>query len=1135
MKKLRNAALPALAALCAMAISVSCASVGEAASPEDLLRAQANDSWFSIQNFHFLEWFYERDGFLAYGDVDISAGEALWSFTRASRRQGLFYVYAIRNKASGNFLMPDPGSNRVLVTESDNPFRWSWQVGPWGIVLGDARANAFRDPATDNIVCIHMESRNGFAENSMINRTWGTPNWLLHYRGEDRFWAIRSEGSGMYLYQDDDGYLRLGDGAQMDSRFHWIHDSINNILSIRNRRTGHTISVEDIFNAGDHNLDLPVRVIAGMQHWQTNRWIMSSIGAAGDVFTISSGFAAMAGYRLLANPADSTVYLTSAVPAANSATQWRQIALEAGDLEMRIPDYWVRLRNSGLGEYVFELAEGGNAVMAGRPARDDPRSHWLLLEEPQRPGYFRMRNRHSGRDAAAIGSPILMVRTVEPGGAGDNGLWALSFAMGNENLLLRNRADPATLLNVDRAGERGFAEASAQSAAVGHVQWMAVRAPEPGIAAPPAARAPSANRAAMLDYLREVPDVTTLRGADALQRRNERIFTVFAPACGEFPATISIQPGRRAIAGEIFVNGLRHGALPGETAQVSLPLNVGVNSISLRSSNVGRVEALTVSGGAGIARRGATVPFRQYLSQDMRTNALVLGESRVYRQFATEATGRTAIKLIDTGDFAEFTATRDLNAIVIRYSMNDAPEGGGIEATLGLYINGERARDLELSSEFAWMYGAYPWSNVPDDRPKRFFGESHFMLGATLPAGTVIRLQRDAQDTADFYIIDFVDTELVPPPMQRPPNSICITEHGAVAGNGSDTTAALLSAVRASRGRQEVWIPEGVFSFNNWRYIELRQNNLTIRGAGMWHSRLCGPGAGFMINANNVSFYDFALFGREITRDDAMGRTGFENWYRTSRARDWTIQNIWMQHLKVGVWVYRMEGMLVAGTRIRNTTADGINIVGGSDNNIIEQNHIRNTGDDGIAAWSYEFFRRNNTNNRIRFNTVGLPWLASNIAIYGGQDNQVTDNILFDTMVFGGGINISARHSPMPFRGTLLVERNTLLRTGGNEYNHDRNYGAIWFSPLRDMDARFVLRDNDIIDSSYQAVAIVGYYRIGEIIMENNHIDTAGTWAIHISGSTTGRISLRNNTITGDMLGVLRNSAGDRFTVQGYP
>jgi hypothetical protein len=313
---------------------------------------------------------------------------------------------------------------------------------------------------------------------------------------------------------------------------------------------------------------------------------------------------------------------------------------------------------------------------------------------------------------------------------------------------------------------------------------------------------------------------------------------------------------------------------------------------------------------------------------------------------------------------------------------------------------------------------------------------------------------------------------------------------------------------------------------------------LIIRGAGPWYSVFNGIGAGFMIKATDVAFYDFALFGEETGRNDAQGRAGFENPFGSRSGRNITVQNIWMEHLKVGVWVYRTDSMLVTGNRIRNTFADGVNLCGGSVNCVVEQNAIRNTGDDSIALWSWSVLRRNNANNRIRFNTAGLQWLANNVAIYGGQDNEITDNILHDTVAFGSGITVNADHDPVDFRGTVTAKRNTLLRCGGHQYNFDQDFGAIWILPLKDMDISIVLTDNDIIDSSYQGFYVhgnLGGRFVKEIIMENNNIDTAGTWGINIGAGTRGRLNLRGNSISGSMIGPFFNQAGDGYTVQGNP
>ena len=72
------------------------------------------------------------------------------------------------------------------------------------------------------------------------------------------------------------------------------------------------------------------------------------------------------------------------------------------------------------------------------------------------------------------------------------------------------------------------------------------------------------------------------------------------------------------------------------------------------------------------------------------TNATILPANRTKWDaniIQAEAIGRQAVSLTQTGDYVEFTTTAAANSIVVRYSIPDAPAGGGISATLGLYSN----------------------------------------------------------------------------------------------------------------------------------------------------------------------------------------------------------------------------------------------------------------------------------------------------------------------------------------------------------------------------------------------------------------------------------------------------------------
>ncbi|GGQ10708.1 hypothetical protein GCM10010266_37280 [Streptomyces griseomycini] len=145
-----------------------------------------------------------------------------------------------------------------------------------------------------------------------------------------------------------------------------------------------------------------------------------------------------------------------------------------------------------------------------------------------------------------------------------------------------------------------------------------------------------------------------------------------------------------------------------------------------------------------------------------------------------------SVRLEDTGDHVEFTSTNAANSLVVRNSIPDAAGGGGREATLSLYADGEFVRKLTLSSRHSWLYGDTDGpeglTNTPGGDARRLFDESHALLTETYPAGTESRLQRDAGDTADFYVVDLIDLEQVAPPAPGPtwsrscrPRFACIT------------------------------------------------------------------------------------------------------------------------------------------------------------------------------------------------------------------------------------------------------------------------------------------------------------------------------------------------------------------------
>ncbi len=524
--------------------------------------------------------------------------------------------------------------------------------------------------------------------------------------------------------------------------------------------------------------------------------------------------------------------------------------------------------------------------------------------------------------------------------------------------------------------------------------------------------------------------------------------------------------------------------------------------------------------------RGAEVPFIAYEAEDGATNAFVFPAGRKYGTIQSEASGRRAVKLESIGDYVEIVLTKAANGFVIRYCIPDSDNGGGIQTTLDLYVDGQRDLALPLTSKFAWSYGVFPYTKNPHDgQAHAFFDEKRILLDRMLPAGTKIRLQKDPQNDASFYVIDFIDAEEVLPPSQRPANSISITDYGAVPGGQQSAQQALADAIKAAAfSGREVWIPAGEFYFPKNTRIEIASDKVTIRGAGMWHTTLVGPGAGFIVKASNVGLYDFSIRGVTSQREkDSNALTGVESDYGTPSMNNLSIKNLWIEHTLTGIWIHNMQGLTIANCRIRNISADGIHLRRGTSDAIVEKNEIRNTGDDGIALWSFE---RADTRNKIRFNTVSLPLLANGIAVYGGKNNEVTDNIVRDVVFAGGGINISSAFKPVPFSGIVLVARNTLYRTGSRGQNSDTQ-GAIWINAPEDINAQIQIDDDEAYDSAFEGLSVSGSASLQSIKVSNTLFEEGKGWGVYIGKNVKGKMKIHASGPRGFTFGPVFNGAGE--------
>ncbi|MFE6030196.1 right-handed parallel beta-helix repeat-containing protein [Streptomyces niveus] len=522
----------------------------------------------------------------------------------------------------------------------------------------------------------------------------------------------------------------------------------------------------------------------------------------------------------------------------------------------------------------------------------------------------------------------------------------------------------------------------------------------------------------------------------------------------------------------------------------------------------------------------------------------------------TEASGYALVELKSNGDSVTLpnSTGKSANTLVVRASIPDAPGGGGITATLNLYVNNVFRQAITLDSRQAWNYrGA---TTNPDDpnaggQAYRFYNEFPvWVTGAPIAAGSTIKLQKAAGNTAAVYDIDSVDLENVAPALTQPANSISVVSNGADPKFVKDSTVAIQNTVNTARAeKKSVWIPPGKYLTNSLVSKPLDFTGVKVQGAGMWHSTIYRK---VPLPAN--SWRSQILVGSGTTLTDLQidanaawrgvgGDGGSDYGINASGAGGWLVDRLWTRHIDAN-WLSGSNGVL-QNSRTADSYGDGYNINNGNTphpdklglNITVRNNFARNTGDDSYATYADAGANGDNgqvSGAKILNNTAIAPWWANGIRIAGGRNVEVKNNLV-NSVSSNSALEISVFGDSGHPLESATVSGNVLLGGGGwNGTRHGVHIGSpAATSQFPDAYTNVTMSDN-IMRGALRAGLQIDKSRV-KVTLTNNTIDRPAKQGIWIPAGVTGTGALTGNTVQNLLPGqvAIQNDSSATFKITG--
>ncbi|GAA0555197.1 CARDB domain-containing protein [Paractinoplanes ferrugineus] len=474
--------------------------------------------------------------------------------------------------------------------------------------------------------------------------------------------------------------------------------------------------------------------------------------------------------------------------------------------------------------------------------------------------------------------------------------------------------------------------------------------------------------------------------------------------------------------------------------------------------------------------RGANMPYDMYEAEDgtIGGGAAIVGPNRTVGDLAGEASGRKAVTLDQTGSYVQWTTRNATNTIVARFSIPD-----GTTSSINVYVNGSLNKSLPLTSKYAWLYGNETAPQNSGSDPRHIYDEANILLTGSFPAGSTIKLQKDAGNSGTIAI-DFINLEQVAA-LGNPD----VSKYVVPAGFDQQAVQNALDTARQDTTKLGVYLPAGDYQVAS--KLQVYGRPIVVTGAGPWYTRFNTPStqtetdAGFRADAgaNGSTFKNFAYFGNYTTRIDGPGKV-----FDFANVSGVTIDNIWAEHVVCLYWGANTDNMVIKNNRIRDTFADGVNMTNGSTGNLVDNNEARATGDDSFALFSaIDAGGSDEIDNTFSNLTSILTWRAAGVAVYGGYANTFKNIYIADTLVYSG-ITISSLDFGYPMNGfganpPTVFDNISIVRAGGHFWG-GQTFPAIWMFSASKVFQGIRVSNVDIVDPTYSGIMFQTNYVGGQ-------------------------------------------------------